>query len=223
MIRDFKGVWIPKEIWLSKDLTIMEKLFLVEIDSLDNEKNCYASNKYFSEFFGLSKNRSSEIITSLKEKDKINIKFEYETNSKVIKNRIINVLDKSTGGIRKVDRGTREIEGGYSEKGEDNNTVVNNTTNKTINILTPLEKTIEDFKVMRKTIKKPLTPRALELMLKKLDGLADTDDKKILILEQSIMSCYQGIFPLKEETNGSYKQGNKPSSSSEYDFSKYTG
>ena len=34
--RDFKGVWIPKEIWLSTDLKVMEKLILVEIDSLDN-------------------------------------------------------------------------------------------------------------------------------------------------------------------------------------------
>jgi hypothetical protein len=36
--RDFKGIWIPKEIWLSKDLTLQEKVFYVEIDSLDNEK-----------------------------------------------------------------------------------------------------------------------------------------------------------------------------------------
>jgi len=34
MNRDFKGVWIPKEVWINKDLTWMEKLFLVEIDSL---------------------------------------------------------------------------------------------------------------------------------------------------------------------------------------------
>lgn len=26
--RDFKGVWIPKEIWLNKDLTITEKFYL---------------------------------------------------------------------------------------------------------------------------------------------------------------------------------------------------
>lgn len=37
MNRDFKGVWIPKEIWLSTELTLQEKVMLVEIDSLDNE------------------------------------------------------------------------------------------------------------------------------------------------------------------------------------------
>ena len=31
--RQFKGIWIPKEIWLNKELTMQEKMILVEIDS----------------------------------------------------------------------------------------------------------------------------------------------------------------------------------------------
>ena len=65
MERDFKGIWIPKEVWLSNDLTLQEKVFLVEIDSLDNEEGCYASNQYFADFFGLSTTRVSLIIKSL--------------------------------------------------------------------------------------------------------------------------------------------------------------
>jgi len=63
--RKFEGIWIPAEIWLSKDLTIQEKVFFVEIKSLDNKKGCFASNEYFSNFFGLSKVRVSEVISSL--------------------------------------------------------------------------------------------------------------------------------------------------------------
>ena len=48
--RDFKGVWIPKDIWLNKELTMIEKVILTEIDSLDNENHCVASNEYFAEF-----------------------------------------------------------------------------------------------------------------------------------------------------------------------------
>lgn len=55
MERDFKGIWIPKEIWLNTHLTMNEKLFLVEIDSLDNEKGCFASNDYFAEFLAYLK------------------------------------------------------------------------------------------------------------------------------------------------------------------------
>ena len=33
--RDFKGIWIPKEIWLSEQLSLVEKVLFVEIHSLD--------------------------------------------------------------------------------------------------------------------------------------------------------------------------------------------
>jgi len=50
MERDFKGVWIPKEIWLCKDLSALDKVIYAEISSLDNENHCTASNEYFAEF-----------------------------------------------------------------------------------------------------------------------------------------------------------------------------
>lgn len=63
--RDFKGVWIPKKIWLNKDLTMLEKVILIEIDSLDNEEHCTASNKYLAEFCQCSERKVSEAITKL--------------------------------------------------------------------------------------------------------------------------------------------------------------
>jgi len=66
--RDFKGIWIPKEIWESENLSIMEKVLFVEIHSLDNERGCYASNRYFSEFFGVSERQIQTHIASLKVK-----------------------------------------------------------------------------------------------------------------------------------------------------------
>lgn len=108
MERDFKGIWIPKEIWLNTHLTMNEKLFLVEIDSLDNEKGCFASNDYFAEFFGLSKNRCSEIIKSLEKKGFLSVSYKYKVGTKAIESRIIKlleisieVLEISTEGIRK--------------------------------------------------------------------------------------------------------------------------
>ena len=77
MNRSFKGVWIPKEIWCNKELNITERCFLTEIDSLDNDDGCFASNNYFADFFGLSKSRCSEIINKLEEKGLIKITYEY--------------------------------------------------------------------------------------------------------------------------------------------------
>ena len=67
MERDFKGVWIPKEIWLSKELSILEKVLLTEISSLDNENHCTASNDYFAQFFDCSVRTISRAVAHLKE------------------------------------------------------------------------------------------------------------------------------------------------------------
>ena len=123
--RDFKGIWIPKEIWLSKDLTMQEKIFLVEIDSLDNKDGCYASNKYFSEFFCLSKGRCSQIINSLIEKDFITAKYERKESGEVGK-RVLNI---SKGVFNILKGGIKYPKGGYLENDKENNTSNNNTSN----------------------------------------------------------------------------------------------
>lgn len=64
--RDFKGVWIPKEVWLDKRLNALEKVVLVEIDSLDStESGCFASNKYLAEFCQCSETKISNAISKL--------------------------------------------------------------------------------------------------------------------------------------------------------------
>lgn len=117
--RGFKGVWIPSEIWLDENLTVQEMVFLIEIDSLDQKKGCFASNQHFADFFGLSKSRSSEVIKKLEEKGYINITYLRE--GKEIKKRIIHVITKYVG--------IRETEEGYSEKTEGSNTLLSNTIN----------------------------------------------------------------------------------------------
>lgn len=68
MNRDFKGVWIPKEIYLDERLSATEKILLVEIDSLDNGKDgCWASNSYFTQFCQCSEKTISRCISHLKE------------------------------------------------------------------------------------------------------------------------------------------------------------
>lgn len=59
---------------------------------------------------------------------------------------------------------------------------------------------------MRKAIKKPLTTRGLELMIKKLYKLTTDIDEQIEILNNSIMNNWQGIFPLKQESKTNKKE-----------------
>ena len=74
--RDFKGIWIPREIWESENLSIMEKVSFVEIHSLDNERGCYASNRYFSEFFHVSERQIQTYIAGLKAKGFITVSIQ---------------------------------------------------------------------------------------------------------------------------------------------------
>ena len=122
--RDWLGMWIPKEIWLDTELTWMEKLFLVEIKSLDNEEGCFASNEYLGNFFQLSKNRCTEIIKSLEKKGYITIEYIYKEGTKHIEKRVLRVIRYS-----EIRGGYSENRMGYSEKCEDNN-ITNNIKNK---------------------------------------------------------------------------------------------
>lgn len=65
--RDFKGVWISKEIWLNKELTLLEKCIYTEIDSLDNENHCTAGNEYFAEFCDCSTSKVTKAIKKLQD------------------------------------------------------------------------------------------------------------------------------------------------------------
>lgn len=79
--------------------------------------------------------------------------------------------------------GYGEIIDGYTENGE-------------------LRSALVEFVKMRKMMKKPLTDKALSLLLtskKGLDGLASTDAEKIDIVNQTIMHSWQGFFPLKDD------------------------
>lgn len=68
MERDFKGIWIPKEIWLNNNLNAIDKILLAEIDSLDiGEDGCYASNEYLADFCGCNQKTISRSISKLKE------------------------------------------------------------------------------------------------------------------------------------------------------------
>lgn len=66
-----------------------------------------------------------------------------------------------------------------------------------------LENTIKDFIDMRKTIKKPMTTKALELLIKNLEKLTNLEEEKIEILNQSIEHGWQTVYPLKHNKNNS--------------------
>lgn len=70
--RDFKGIWIPKELWLNQSLSPAEKCLLAEIDSLSRDgQECFASNEYLAEFMHMTEGSLKNMMTSLREKGHI--------------------------------------------------------------------------------------------------------------------------------------------------------
>lgn len=62
-----------------------------------------------------------------------------------------------------------------------------------------LDQAFSDYVAMRKFIKKPMSDRAVELAIEKLNKLSGGDnDLAIEILNQSTSNSWQGLFPLKD-------------------------
>lgn len=65
-----------------------------------------------------------------------------------------------------------------------------------------LNAAILDFVAYRKAAKKPMTDRAISMLLTKLDSMANTTAEKVAILQQSIFRGWTGVFPIKREQSG---------------------
>lgn len=94
--RDFKGVWIAKNLYLSREFTPNEKFVLIEIYSLatGKKKQCYASNKHFADFVGLKENTVKKMLSKFENAGYIKRVYTYKANSKEIDSRIITLTDK---------------------------------------------------------------------------------------------------------------------------------
>ena len=115
--RQFLGIWIPREIYLNKKLSWTDKILLVEINSLDNEKGCFASNDYFAEFLSVTKTTISISISKLKKLGFVK-QVSFDGRTRVLK---ADFKDSKIQTLRKLKGRPQE------------NLKHNNTDNKTIN------------------------------------------------------------------------------------------
>ena len=217
--RDFKGVWIPKEVWLDTRLNALDKVILMEIDSLDQgEKGCYASNEHLAKFCQCSKTKVSTAVSKLIECGYLYIQ-NFDGRKRELKSRLSN---SERQNIKKCNADIQNLKESNTYRNTNNNT--NNTVSKKerksksksydeqIAEYTENEELQNALKAsvqMRSFIKKPMTEYALKLMLKKLDELGNNDMAKIAIINQSITHNWQGIFPLKDENTKQEKQPEK--------------
>ena len=82
------GVWIPVDAF-SLGLNANQTLMLYKIYMLDGDKGCFATNKYFADFFKLSKRQVSTTISALVKEGFLRQSYEYADGTKSIKYRIL--------------------------------------------------------------------------------------------------------------------------------------
>ena len=85
--RDFKGIWITREVWLDKRLNALEKVILAEIDSLDGENGCWASNQYLADFCQCSTTKVSTAVSKLIALGYIE-KQDFDGRTRILKSRL---------------------------------------------------------------------------------------------------------------------------------------
>lgn len=97
-----RGTWIPIEILINKELSDKEKIVLSIVLNLSTELGfCFCSNRYFSKVLGITINRTSKIISSLRDKGFIKVKLNYDEEKNYIKSRELKLTNKLLMGIVK--------------------------------------------------------------------------------------------------------------------------
>lgn len=221
MNRDFKGVWIPKEIWLNEELTLLEKIIFVEIDSLDNENHCVAGNEYFATFCNCSESKVSKAIKKLKDlnmieeisfdgrhrkirvvKNTIESSKKYEAESQNLQSNNIDNKQENKKNNSKELLQNQEFSFGKSKTKKDS------LYTKCVQLIDsyPFDNEIRNLLIeylqFRLSIKdKPLYNNMWKGMLSKLRELTDdhgyTDDKLCkAIIKQSIERGYLSFYPI---------------------------
>ena len=202
--RDFKGVWIPKTVWLDDRLNALDKVILTEIDSLDStERGCYASNKHIAGFCQCSETKVSTAISKLIKYGYIYVQS-FDGRRRELKSRLSNFERQDIKDCKADFKNLKE----------------SNTKNKTYNntgkekerkksgyneILADItDENLRDLYLeyikMRKLIKAPLTDRALTMLIKKVESMEPNNiDRQKQMLETAIVNNWKSVYPIKEE------------------------
>lgn len=92
--RSFEGVWIPKRLYITNKFNLRTKFFVVEIKSLSKNGYCFATDKHFAEFLGVSDRMVQTMIKQLKDDGYLTAEYEYEKDTRAIKRRFLILTQK---------------------------------------------------------------------------------------------------------------------------------
>ena len=201
MSKEFKGVWIPKEIYQDKDLNPTEKLILSDIATLGEY---FKSNETIAKEVGVSIRTASRSIKKLESIGYIDKKL-FDGRNRVVK--LTRAVDKLTRAVDKMARQPSQIDQAAEPKWLDS---IQHSIQPSIHIskevIYPFQNKefIEAWSVWvleRKEKRlKSYTQRGEQSALHNLQKISNDDYKTaIQIINNSITHGWQGLFALKEQ------------------------
>ncbi len=207
MERNFKGVWIAAEIWLDKDLTLVEKALLAEIDSFTgNGRSFMKSNDTIQSEYGISRNTIGRSLRKLSDRGFVDVTF----------NGRVRCVTTRAGSIPKMGRQSTQNGDAASPNDTSTNTSKRTTYNtiKEKGVVLPFDsKEFADawdvwITERRERGTKKYTQRGEQAALHKLQNDSQGDEATaIRMVHQSIANGWQGIFPLKNQKNETKRPG----------------
>ena len=223
VVRQFKGIWIPADIWLSKELKPVDKILLADIDSFTgNGKSFYKSNATIAKELGVSVSTAKRAIKTLLTLNYIHISG---TTSKRVCRSLIGFRD--SGHIERDEVQNEfdkvQIDPPLGSKCPPTNTVTNTSTNSLLRqgIMLPFMDSrfklawimwIDERKARRYGRYTLIGEQAALHKLYKESG--EDLDTAIEMINESVANGWRGIFPLKKNKNERLR--NKGFDSEEY-------
>lgn len=220
--RDFKGVWIPKEIWLDTRLNALDKIILTEIDSLDmSDRGCFASNKHIAEFCQCSETKVSTAISKLIDLGYLYVKS-FDGRKRELKSRLSNFERLNSENCKADFKNLKES--------NTDNKPVNKPVKKKVSKKQSFDDIISDYAKgndelidllgewlkVRKAKRAAMTDRAIQMNIDKLDSLAEQSGMSVVdYLKEVICRGWAAFYAINNYSNNK-GQASKPASS-QYD------
>lgn len=199
----FSGVFIPREVLLNTNISANAKIIFAIIQSLDNDKGCYASNDYIGKMLDLSESSVRSSIADL-ETAKYITRLVNENGLRTIRTCTTAsfAVDRQISGDTPAENlaTPRQISSTNSNK---------NKNRKIKELLLPslpygeqFSKVWQEWVEYRKENKKTLTPTTIIHQIDFLKNLND-ENEAIQSIRNSIRNGWSGLFP--NQSNGSKK------------------
>jgi hypothetical protein len=214
----FAGVFIPREVLLDADISASGKIIFAIIQSLDNDKGCFASNEYIGNMLGLSESSVRASIGDLVKKNYIH-RVINECGTRTIRTcssaSFLPPQQKTSTPPPENNRPPAGKLAPYKTKDKHSNIDTKGLLLQPVPHSEAFGKVWNDWMQYRNERKKPLTPTTIKQQIEFLSNLNENDATQSIIL--SIRNGWLGIFPPSGGNSYRSKQPTKPLTESDHE------